>query len=381
MSPTPPPPPSHRHKTIQIIGSLNIDLITRTPRLPAPGETLPATSFTYGSGGKGANQAVACARLSRSKKPLSSTATDNAIPTSTTSTTDDDDDGEVEVYITGSIGSDFFGEYIISQLTASGVNVSGVRTVEGEKTGTAIVLVEEGSGENRILITRGANDRCCVTSSSEMMLSWSSSLSFFHDDEAEDEKKEETKRRPDMIILQLEIPLETVVEIIKSVKEKGGGRGSGGVDILLNPAPAPPDGLPSEVYEGLTHLIMNETEAAMLAKEKVDNNRQDQCEIFHAKGVQNVIITLGSQGVYYSFRNYAEGWGEGGHIPAAGVERVVDTTAAGDTFVGAYAVAIVNGASVVNAVKWANKASAKTVEREGSMESIPWRNEVGGAFP
>ena len=388
--------PSHR-KTIEIIGSLNIDLITRTPRLPHAGETLPATSFAYGSGGKGANQAVACARLSRSKKLLSSSSSTAAAATAidnnnnntkstsiTTSTEEDRDAAEVAVYMTGCIGDDFFGRYIIEQLKASGVNVSGVRTVEGEKTGTAVVLVEEGTGENRILITRGANDRCLI--SQLMMLP---SLSFFHDDdddesEEEKEKKKSKKRRLDMIILQSEIPSKTVVEIIKLAKESPGGGATGGVDILLNPAPAPPDGLPNEVYNGLTHLIMNETEAAILSKGQYNDNpaenhndMQDRCEIFHAKGVRNVIITLGSQGVYYSFRNDAEGWGEGGHIPAAGVERVVDTTAAGDTFVGAYAVAVVNGASVVDAVNWANKASAKTVEREGSMETIPWRDEVG----
>ncbi|KAL8917398.1 MAG: hypothetical protein Q9172_005871 [Xanthocarpia lactea] len=369
---------NHRKKTIQIIGSLNIDLITRTPRLPHAGETLPATSFTYGSGGKGANQAVACARLSRSKTSSTATANSNFTSTSISTSTatqqdtedNNDDNDTAEVHMVGCIGSDFFGRYILSQLTASGVNISGVRVIEGEKTGTAIVLVDEGSGENRILITRGANELCVI-----------SQMSLFHDE------SEETKR-PDMIILQLEIPLETVVGIIKTAKEKGGGGGGGGVDILLNPAPAPPDGLPREVYDGLAHLIMNETEAATLSKDQYNddpaentNDMQDRCEIFHAKGVQNVIITLGSRGVYYSFRNYAEGWGEGGHVPvAAGVERVVDTTAAGDTFVGAYAVAVVNGASVVDAVKWANKASAKTVEREGSMEAIPWRDEVKGGF-
>ncbi|KAI4254744.1 MAG: hypothetical protein L6R42_007062 [Xanthoria sp. 1 TBL-2021] len=343
-------------KTIQIIGSLNIDLITRTPRHPSPGETLTATSFTYGPGGKGANQAVACARLSRSKnqqQQASSSSSSSFTPTS-----------DINIEMIGAVGTDFFGNYLLDELKASGVDVASVREVEGERTGTAVVIVEEKSGENRILITPGGN-------ASVSPQSIQSSLESL----------------PDLIILQLEIPIPTVTAIIETAKQKG-------VDVLLNPAPAV-ENLPRSVYKGLKHLIMNETEASMLSKflgdgeeegeeekrgdRSTPKNMQDLCERFHALGVTNVVITLGSNGVYYSIRKDAEGWGEGGHMPAAKVEKVVDTTAAGDTFVGAYAVAIVvHGASVPDAVRWANKAGARTVEKEGAQGAIPWGDEVGG---
>ena len=347
-------------KTIQIIGSLNMDLITRTPRHPSPGETLTATSFTYGPGGKGANQAVACARLSRSKNNNQEAASASSSSTP-----------NIHIDMIGAVGNDFFGHYLLSELKANGVDTTRVQQTDGEKTGTAVVIVEEDSGENRILITPGAN-ASVVSPPSPFLPSSSSSSS-----------SSSMTSLPDLIILQLEIPLATVVSIIAAARESC-------IDVLLNPAPAV-ENLPRDVYKGLKHLIMNETEAALLmgalgsetaeAEEEKGSpkNAQDICERFHALGVTNVIITLGAKGVYYSFRNEAEGWGEGGHVPAAEVETVVDTTAAGDAFVGAYAVAVVgHGAGVAEAVRWANRAGARTVEKEGAMGAIPWGDEVGG---
>ena len=349
-------------KTIQIIGSLNIDLITRTLRHPNPGETLTATSFTYGPGGKGANQAVACARLSRTKKQQQQHA-----PTSSSSSSNLD--SNITIKMTGAVGSDFFGTYLLDSLKSNSVDITSITQTPDTKTGTAVIIVEESSGENRILITPGANGSVSPESIRPSLESL-----------------------PDLIILQLEIPLSTVVSIIELAREKG-------VDILLNPAPAVPN-LPRDVYKGLKHLIMNESEAAILSSslsneappsdEKREtgkgdgvratdpnDNMQDLCTRFHTLGVTNVIITLGAKGVYYSSRHDADGAGESGYVPAAKVETVVDTTAAGDTFVGAYAVAVVGGGKVEQAVKWANRAAAKTVEREGSMGSIPWGDEVG----
>ena len=342
-------------KTIQIIGSLNIDLITRTPRHPHPGETLTATTFTYGPGGKGANQAVACARLSRSKNNNQEAASASSSSTP-----------NIHIDMIGAVGNDFFGHHLLSELKANGVDTTSVQQTDGEKTGTAVVIVEEDSGENRILITPGAN--ASVVSPPSLIISPSSS------------SYSSSMTLPDLIILQLEIPLQTVVSIIATARESG-------VDVLLNPAPAVGD-LPRDVYKGLKHLIMNETEAALLMEalgsetEEVEErgnpkNTQDICERFHALGVTNVIITLGAKGVYYSCRHEdAEGCG---HVPAAEVEKVVDTTAAGDAFVGAYAVAVVgHGAGVAEAVRWANMVGARTVAKEGAMGAIPWGDEVGG---
>lgn len=291
--------------------------------------------------------------------------------------------------MTGAVGSDFFGTYLLDSLSANSVDITSISQIQDTKTGTAVIIVEESTGENRILITPGANGSVSPESI-QPSLSPSSPTSL-----------------PDLIILQLEIPLSTVVAIIELARDKG-------VDVLLNPAPAVPD-LPRDVYKGLKHLIMNESEAAILSSSLSDegpaserkremgkeesgptefnDDMQDLCERFHALGVVNVIVTLGAKGVYYSSRanclDLASGKnGECGYIPAAKVEKVVDTTAAGDTFVGAYAVAVVRGErveggkegignNVEKAIQWANKAAAKTVEREGSMGSIPWRDEVG----
>ncbi|KAL8838474.1 MAG: hypothetical protein Q9176_005026 [Flavoplaca citrina] len=362
-------------KTIQIIGSLNIDLVTRTPRHPNPGETLTATSFTYGPGGKGANQAVACARLSRSKNQQQQHA-----PTSSSSSSNLNSNSTITIKMTGAVGSDFFGTYLLDSLKSNSVDTISISQTPDTKTGTAVIIVEESSGENRILITAGANGSVSPESI-----------------------KPSLESLPNLIILQLEIPLSTVVSIIELAKAKC-------VDVLLNPAPAVPN-LPRDVYKGLKHLIMNESEAAILSSslgseaptsdEKREmgkgdvvratdpnDNMQDLCTRFHTLGVTNVIVTLGAKGVYYSSSEN----GGSGHVPAAKVETVVDTTAAGDTFVGAYAVAVVGGGGagggkgeserleggkVEEAVRWANRAAAKTVEREGSMGSIPWGDEVG----
>ncbi|KAL9622529.1 MAG: hypothetical protein Q9204_008022 [Flavoplaca sp. TL-2023a] len=282
--------------------------------------------------------------------------------------------------MTGAVGSDFFGTYLLDSLKSNGVDITSISQTHDTKSGTAVIIVEESSGENRILITPGANGSVSPESIRPSLQSL-----------------------PELIILQLEIPLSTVVSIIELAKDKG-------VDVLLNPAPAVPN-LPRDVYKGLQHLIMNETEAAILSSSlsnetpasdemgKGDgvratdpsDNMQDLCNRFHTLGVTNVIITLGAKGVYYSSRHDADGAGESGLVPAAKVETVVDTTAAGDTFVGAYAVAVVGGGrmeggkglserfegvKVEEAVRWANRAAAKTVEREGSMGSIPWGDEV-----
>lgn len=172
-------------------------------------------------------------------------------------------------------------------------------------------------------------------------------------------------------MLQLEIPLETVLQILMTAR-------AAGVDVLLNPAPAVR--LPEEVYNAVTHLIVNESEAAILTGRKVEEVEAEEYEWgtvadeFLKKGVRNVIITLGSKGAYF------ESSDKRGLVPAAKVEKVVDTTAAGDTFVGAYAVAMVRkgGAGLVTEedVKAACKASAVTVQKQGAQDSIPWADEI-----
>lgn len=321
-------------KTLTIIGSLNTDLVTVTPRVPSGGETLTATSFSTGPGGKGANQAVACARLSRSC-PHSSTQ-----PAAS----------DVIVKMVGAVGKDEFGPRLIESMGNDGIDVTGVKKVDGLATGVAVILVEEGNGENRILLNPGANyslkARDFVTAES-----LGSPL-------------------PDLIVLQLEIPLETVLRILRTAKKAH-------VPVLLNPAPAVE--LPDEVFMGLAHLIVNESEAAILSGRSVDEVEKDGfvwevvTDVFMAKGVENVVVTMGSKGAFHAGKEGGKGF-----VPAANVKKVVDTTAAGDTFVGAYAVNVVRDEmkDMGSIVKHACKAAARTVEKKGAQSAIPWADEV-----
>lgn len=329
-------------KTITIIGSLNTDLVTLTPRVPSGGETLTATSFSTGPGGKGANQAVACARLSRAKPDTRSGQ--DGVPGAS----------EIQVKMVGAVGDDEFGPAMISSLNSSFVDTSGVRTVKGISSGVAVIIVEENSGENRILLSTGAN----------------------HSLQPSDFLEPESLGvpLPDLIVLQLEIPLDTVLQILKTAKKAG-------VEVLLNPAPAVK--LPEEVFSGLTHLIVNETEAAILTGRTLEEVNAENfdwgvvTDEFLRSGVKNVVVTLGGKGSYFS--NTIK---QGVKVEAAKVDKVVDTTAAGDTFVGVYAVETVRAKSKAQefninaAVSLASRASGKTVEKQGAQSSIPWADEI-----
>lgn len=312
--------------TITVIGSLNIDLVTYTPRLPSGGETLTASSFNVGLGGKGANQAVACAKVSRTKADVKN--------------------GAVNVRMVGAVGDDSYGPMMTAGLASVGVDVSGIATRSSTKTGVAVIIVEESKGENRIMLAPEAN--------STMLPAQFASL--------EDPL-------PDLLILQLEIPIETVLQIILAARKRG-------VGVLFNPAPAVR--IPDEYYAGVTHLVMNESEAAILSGQPESElesaeGRDRIAQGFHKLGVENVLITLGGAGVHYS--SIA---GERGLVAAEKV-AVVDTTAAGDTFVGVYALeAIKQEFSIERAVRIANKAASKTVGRKGAQESIPWQDELEG---
>lgn len=174
---------------------------------------------------------------------------------------------------------------------------------------------------------------------------------------------------PDLIILQLEIPLPTVLQIITTAKEAK-------VPVLLNPAPAVT--LPDEVFEDLAHLVVNESEAALLTGRSVEDVEQPGfswsivLDEFIAKGVKTVVITLGANGAVFATEE-----GKSGSVPAEEVSKVVDTTAAGDTFVGAYALGAVRGdTSKEEILGWACKAAGRTVERKGAQSAIPWADEV-----
>ncbi len=313
---------------IAVIGSLNTDLITRTNRIPAAGETLISQAFATGSGGKGANQAVACARASRKKEAVK---------------------GIIDVRMEVAVGDDLFGQELLEGLRNDGINTENVAVKRGEKSGVAVILVEEQTGENRILMSPNANFSLKPTDFAGL-----------------------AAQPPDLIVLQLEIPLDTTLQILKIAQENK-------IEVLMNPAPA--QRLPEEAYSAITHLIVNETEASIITatkeEEAVWRRWGDHTETLVQLGVPHVTVTLGSQGVLY-----LDTVGEKVHILGAEKVNVKDTTAAGDTFVGAYAVSIAQGKGkrnfkeMSNTISWANKAAAITVQRDGAQTAIPWLNEL-----
>ena len=316
---------------ICVLGSLNIDLVYYILHHPQAGETLAATRSNVSPGGKGANQAVACAKLSRTRTL---------------------GDESVTVMMMGAVGHDAHGSTLLNSLESYGVDISEVVHTQGDSehaaTGSAIVMVEH-SGQNRIIFSAGAN----------------ASL-------RPDRFVESFNPTPALLVMQLEIPMETVLQALKTAK-------AASIPVLLNPAPAAE--LPEEAYSGLAHLILNETEIALLAHiSEADLEDMSMVEDAAAgimtKGVRNLVVTLGARGAYY-----ASNKGQSGFVPALKVD-VVDTTAAGDTFVGMYSVLVVEAASrsekfdVEDAVRRSIIASSITVSRNGAQVSIPWKDEL-----
>jgi ribokinase len=258
----------------------------------------------------------------------------------------------------GAVGHDAFGPKMVSDLSTSLIDTTAIRILPGLSTGVAVILVEESTGENRILLSPGAN----------RTLQPSSFLT------PESLGTPASGSLPSLIILQLEIPVPTVLQCIATAKKAG-------VAVLLNPAPAVP--LPEEVFRDLDHLVLNESEAAILTGRAVEEVERDGFKWeevgneFLGKGVRNVIITLGSKGAFY-----ASSSDERGYVGAEKV-KVVDTTAAGDTFVGAYAVQVVSGRveggrGMGEVVQLACRAAGKTCEKAGAQSAIPWGDEVEG---
>ena len=207
--------------TILVMGSLNMDLITRTSNIPRAGETLTASSFSTGPGGKGANQAVACARASNSRS-----VEDRSTDRNKTC---------IEVHMIGGVGDDIYGERLVSELSSNGVNTENVKIVSDQASGVAVIIVEEKTGENRILVTPGANAFVDLRQ-----------LQILHDG----------SDNIQLIVLQLEIPLQTILAVIDYAKRHR-------IEVVLNPAPAVH--IPQQSLNGLDHLIMNESEAQVLA--------------------------------------------------------------------------------------------------------------------
>jgi len=295
---------------ITVIGSSNTDMVVKTTRLPVPGETVLGGSFFMNAGGKGANQAVAAARLGG------------------------------RVNFVARTGNDIFGSQSRQLFLDEHINISHVVIDAVHPSGVALIAVDDHA-ENLIVVAPGANGNL----------------------QGEDiDQAAQTIRNSGIILLQLEIPLETVIYATELAW-------SAGTKVVLNPAPARE--LPDELIRKLYLITPNETEAEILTGVHVqdETSAEKAAGVLKSKGVQHVIITLGSKGAYYSSARERE------MIPAPKVTPV-DTTAAGDVFNGAVCVALAEGLTMPQAITFANKAAAISVTRRGAQASAPYRHEI-----
>ena len=301
---------------IVVIGSINMDLVLRVPRMPLPGETLTGGAFRTIPGGKGANQAVACARLSGKVAA-----------------------GGQQVAMIGCVGDDAFGATLRAALVGDGIIDSHITTLPGVASGIASILVDD-NGQNSIVIAGGANDL----------------LSPAHIDAAK-----ELIEQADIVVLQLETPMATVVHAIKLARSLG-------KTVVLNPAPAA--SLPAGVLELVDYLIPNEIEAAMLAGVSPEGaDAKALAAALQKLGSDNVIITLGSKGVHAAL------YGGDYTFPAEAV-KAVDTTAAGDTFIGGFVAGLASGMDEAEAIGQGQRAAAWSVTKPGAQTSIPHLHEL-----
>ncbi|MFZ1140370.1 MAG: ribokinase [Candidatus Sulfotelmatobacter sp.] len=289
---------------IAVVGSANIDLTTFTNQFPKPGETIFGQSFDLGFGGKGANQAVA-ARLCGA-----------------------------EVFMVARVGSDLFGPATIENFRKQGIDTTHVKQVEGLSSGVAPIFVEP-SGQNRILVVKGANDALKP---------------------ADVDAAAETLKAADCIVLQFEIPVETVYYAIQFARKHG-------IRCILNPAPAQTVDLTA--LKDLDYFVPNESEAETITGQAVKNveDAKKCAEKLVASGIRRVIITLGANGSFLASRDGSE------HVPAFAVNSI-DSSGAGDAFIGSFAVFLAEGLLEKEAVRRANLYAALSTTGVGTQKSF-----------
>ncbi|AKE93922.1 ribokinase [Cronobacter sakazakii] len=293
-----------------VLGSINADHILNLEAFPAPGETVTGSQYQVAFGGKGANQAVAAGRSG------------------------------ADIAFIACVGEDDIGERIRQQLSRDNIDVAPVSAVAGESTGVALIFVN-GEGENVIGIHAGAN--AALTP------------------ERVNEQREKIANAR-ALLMQLESPVESVIAAARIAHENQ-------TTVILNPAPA--RALSDELLALVDIITPNETEAEKLTGVKVvdDDSAAQAARVLHQKGIETVIITLGSRGVWLSVN------GEGQRVPGFRV-KAVDTIAAGDTFNGALMTALLEGTPMLEAIRFAHAAAAIAVTRPGAQPSVPWRDEI-----
>jgi len=310
------------HPKIVVVGSANVDMVVKIGRLPRPGETVLGGVFRTAAGGKGANQAVSAARAGGN------------------------------VAFIARVGNDSFGTEALTGYVECGIDTEHVRRSLKHPTGVALIVVDE-KGENSIAVASGANAELSV---------------------ADIRRASKTFEEAGMLLLQMESPLETVREAVRQAARIG-------VPVILNPAPVPAGAVLDDLFPLIDVLTPNVTEAGMLARMTITsrgNLRKAAGILLEKMTASNrthlperpaVLITLGPKGVF---------------VAAPGIEttvpgfkvRAVDTTAAGDVFNGALAVALAEGRPMLEAVRFAAAAAAISVTRMGAQPSAPWRAEI-----
>lgn len=304
---------------ILVAGSLNMDVIASTRRVPDSGETVIGMKFRTAPGGKGLNQAVQCARLG------------------------------ADVTMAGKVGRDSFGKTLLTVAEEAGVDVSHVLTDEAEATGAAVILLEVtgSSAQNRITVCPGANFAVTVEE-----LAWI----------------RQEIRHYDMLILQFELPMEVVEAAARWAHDAG-------VPVMVNPAPAAP--MSDELLSCAAYLSPNEHEAALLAGHAIRveggvhlDDVEAVAQAFRNRGVENLIITMGGSGSFFAGKDGVH------HTPCVQMPQVADPTAAGDSFVAAFCTGLTAGLSQKDALSFASHAAAITVSRMGALPSLPSLSEV-----
>jgi ribokinase len=301
---------------IVVVGSLNMDLVVQVPTIPAPGETVLGENFATIPGGKGANQAVAAARLG------------------------------ARVSLIGRVGSDAFGEQLLANAEQEGIDVTHVGRDETAASGVAMICVD-AQGQNNIAVASGANYQLTAEHVRE---AWAA------------------LPHVDLLVMPLETPLETIETAVSLANQSG-------TKVILNPAPA--QKLPSHILAGVDVLVPNEPETARLTGMPISTPEETHLAARQllSLGVSHVVLTLGSRGALVLDGSTGQ-FSEVSPYPVT----VVDTTAAGDAFVAGLAVGLAEGKSLVEAAQFANAVGALAVTKQGAQPGMPRREEVNQLF-